>query len=86
MNKTNKCMFICEIAQTGNTIIQINKYDSGWNIYELGEAYEEYGQRIKTHWLYSTGNRCNIFIGLSIEQLTRAYVNYCEYYIVKEKY
>lgn len=85
MNKTNKFMFICEIAQTGNIIIEIDKHNS-LCVYKLGEAYGRYREKIKANVLYNVGTRSDFFTGLSVEGLIRTSVNLCEYYIVKEEY
>ena len=86
MDKTNKIAFICEIAKTGNTIIEIDKFNSNLFVYKLGEVYGKYGEQIKANVLYNAGTRSDFFIGLSVEWLIRTSVNLCEYYIVREEY
>lgn len=85
MGEINKFAFMCEIAQTGNTIIEIDKHNS-LCVYKLGETYERYGEKIKADVLYNIGNRSNFFIGLSVEELIRTSSSLCEYYIVRKEY
>ncbi|WP_127147107.1 hypothetical protein [Veillonella sp. VA139] len=85
MDEINKFAFMCEIVKTGNTIIEIDKFNSLY-VYKLGEAYERYGEKIKANVLYNVGNRSNFFIGLSVEELIRTSSSLCEYYIVRKEY
>lgn len=85
MDTTNKLAFIREIVKTGNTIIEIDKFNSLY-VYKLGEMYERYGSKIKANVLYNIGTRSDFFIGLSVEELIRTSVNLCEYYTVREEY
>lgn len=85
MDEINKFAFMCEIAQTGNTIIEIDKHNS-LCAYKLGEAYGRYEEKIKAYVLYNVGTRSDFFTGLSVEELIRTSSSLCEYYIVRKKY
>lgn len=85
MDTTNKFAFMCEIVKTGNTIIEIDKFNSLY-VYKLGETYERWGEKIKANVLYNIGTRSDFFVGLSVERLIRTSDNLCEYYIVRKEY
>ena len=60
MDEINKFAFMCKIAQTGNTIIEIDKHNS-LCVYKLGEAYGRYEEKIKANVLYNVGTRSDFF-------------------------
>lgn len=81
----DKLAFMCEIAQTGNTIIEIDKFNSLY-VYKLEETYERYGEKIKANVLYNIGTRSDFFVGLSVEGLIRNSVGCYKYYVVRKEY